>query len=212
MSVTQNRQPAHTAEKGAGRNCSRLGKRVTSATCADGCATAASGANSQRGSRNRRRLHLCSRSFPNLELATSIWMKGSPISKRNPSPSWNLLNPNPSPREAMEKSLHRSYPGAIAIDAAVAEDVGVGRRPHYKPPHCRDPEAPQVRPQKRKTRRRLLNMLPPLLSRSHPRPGSRRALWCFRLVCRARVRAPGLSVITFFRFPATWCGFCFSTT
>ncbi len=51
-------------QKGNVPDCSRLGKRVKSATCADGCVTAANAANRQAKSRGRTIPLRCSPSFP----------------------------------------------------------------------------------------------------------------------------------------------------
>ena len=102
-------------------DCYQLGKRVTSATCADGCATAASGANRKTRSQGRRIPLPCNPNFP-IPRRLKSTADRQPDSKRSPTRrSCRTSNePQPTARPAEAKSL-RSSCGAIAT--AVADDV-----------------------------------------------------------------------------------------
>ena len=74
------RQPRKCGFVGAsnrGRDCRRRLQRVTSATCADGCATAQSGANSNRKNRGRTSRCPYSHDFPNPSPTISVTAKKS---------------------------------------------------------------------------------------------------------------------------------------
>lgn len=172
---------------GVADDCYQLGRRVTSATCADGCATAASGANRKTISQGlgRRIPPPCNQSFPSPQLLRAT-LTGSPISQRS-SPR---LKQNPrSPRTSRSQPLRRvkarglhSRCGATAV-AAVDDVAGeAGEADHSrlrKPPPCL---ALVVRPEKRakpKSRRKPASPRPllplRLVHQRRTRPGSRRA-------------------------------------
>lgn len=165
-------------------DCYQLGKRVTSATCADGCATAASGANRKTISqgKGRRIPPPCNRNSPSPQLLRAT-LTGSPISQ----PSSPRLKQNPRShrtsrsqplRRVKARSLH-SRCGATAV--AAVDDVA-GEADHSrlrKPLLCL---APVVRPEKRakpKSRRKPASPQPllplRLVHQRRTRPRSRRA-------------------------------------
>ena len=165
---------------GEASDCYRLGRRVTSATCADGCATAVSGANRKMTSQGRRVPPLCNPNFPIPRLVRPT-LTGSPISRRTRKLKRNLkLLPTSrnQPVRQVESTNLRSSSGATATgDAADAAVVAVHSRPP-KPPASRARVVPQekrVRPrsgQRLANRRQLLGRR--LVRRRHTRPGSRR--------------------------------------
>ena len=162
----------------AAADCYQLGSRVTSATCADGCATAASGANRKTISqgKGRRIPPPCNRNFPSPQWLRAT-LTGSPISQPSSprlkqNPRSHRTSRSPPPRRAEARSLH-SRCGATAIAAAAdAAVVAVHRRPR-KPLPC----LPRVvQPEKRAK------------PRTQPRPPSPQPLFPLRLVLQRRMR------------------------
>src|SRR5271165_6964148 len=202
-------------------NCSELGKRVTSATCADGCATAVSGANSQWKSQDRRTLLLYRRSFPSPRPTKP--RIGSPISRRglkNPKCNRNRTNLRSGPRPVVAaRRLRSSSSGEIVravVGVVVAVAVAVAVRRHR--PRCRQCPGQEVPPAKLPRLRKRARPLKPRNQQERPepvrsnRPESRKGPWYCPLGCPARAKAPGSSATTFCRCPATWSGSCCSTT
>ena len=151
-------------QKGNGPDCSRLGKRVTSAACEDGHATATGAASRQRRSRHKRPQRRCSLSSLNRR----------PTGQRKT----NSLNLKPSPtrrncrkvsRQPRVKPASRSSSrfAAIVTDVADAVDAAIASR---APPSRRrfpDREVRPARPRRRKSRRK-----PPSRQRGRLRPPS----------------------------------------
>ncbi len=121
-----NREPLIFA-KGNTSDCSRLGKRVKSATCADGCVTAASAANRQVKSRGRTILLRCSPSFPIPSPTKTEATAVNPTLKLSPSsPRHRRLSLWPRPAAEM---IRRNNGGTeTAAVAAVAAAID-SRRP-----------------------------------------------------------------------------------
>jgi hypothetical protein len=165
-------------------DCYQLGRRVTSATCADGCATAVSGANRKTISqgKGRRIPPPCNPSSPNPRRLRAT-LTGSPISQRSrPRLKQNSrshrTSRSPPLRRVEARSLHRRC-GATAIAGVDGVAVVGVRRRRRKPLPCL---ARVVRPEKRakpRNRRRRASpqpLLPLRLVHQRPtRPGSRRA-------------------------------------
>jgi hypothetical protein len=162
----------------AAGDCYHLGSRVTSATCADGCATAASGANRKTISqgRGRRIPPPCNRSSPSPQWLRAT-LTGSPISQRSSprlkqNPRSHRTSRSPPPRRVEARSRH-SRRGATAIagvdDVAV---VAVHSRPR-KPLPCRARVVPREKRAKLRNRRR---------------PPSPQSLFPLRLVRQRRMR------------------------
>jgi len=192
-------------QKGNSSDCSQRGKRVTSAACEDGHATAPGGASrNKQTSRHPRIRRPCSRSSLSHRLMDRS-KSGSLSSKRNHQtrPSCKRANQrNPKP----VKPSHSSS-GATAIAVADAADAAIAKRPRSRRRFL-GREVRLAKLPKLKSRRSLPSRLP----NPHRRPSSRRAPWCCRLAFRDRVRALGSNVTIFFPCRATWCAFCCSTT
>ena len=97
-------------------DCPRLGKRVKSATCADGCVTAASAANRQAKIRGRRIRPRCNPSFPIPLLRKARSRADSPTSRPNPI-----------------RMMCRASTTAIEI-ARCAAGSSISRRTRIRPP------------------------------------------------------------------------------
>lgn len=104
--------------KGKMTDCSGLGKRVKSASCADGCVTAASAANRQAKSRGRIIPLRCNPSFPTRFPRKAGTRADSPILRRSPT-RLNYQSLSRSPRLAVEKSRRNKGVTVTAV-AAVA--------------------------------------------------------------------------------------------
>ena len=108
------------------RHCRQPLKRVTSATCADGCATVRSGANNRPKNRGRSNRHPCNPDFLNQFPTISATVLKSPNTRlpRPPRLSQKSRNVSPQPKPGAGKSLHRAL-AAIAT-ATVAADAEAG--------------------------------------------------------------------------------------
>ena len=134
-----------------GVRCPRLGRHVTSATCADGYVTARSGGNSKAKSRCRKTLPPCSRSSRKPPPTTSrvdlrIWRHKLKSRKRSRHPTNRDLRSN---RVAAKKPRSSSFDESVrAAAAAVAEGTVPKLRPSHLP--CPDREGQLVRPPKQR--------------------------------------------------------------
>jgi len=198
-------------------NCSELGKRVTSATCGDGCATAVSGANSKRKSQPRKILLLCSPSFQSPRSTKA--RIDSPTSRRGLKTrkcNRNQTNLRSEPRPMVAaRRLHSSSCGETVRGVAVVGAAVAVRRQRPRRRHCRGPEARLAKRLKLRKRARQLkrqNQLECPGSVRSNRPENRKARWYCPLDFLARERALGSSATIFCRYPATWFGSCYSTT
>jgi len=202
LRITKYRLPV--PQKGNAPDCSQLGKRVTSAACEDGHATAAGGAShSKQRSRHKRIPRHCNRS------SLSQQRLARPRASRQ---SLRLSRMRASCKKASLLRIRqvKASRNSGATGIAVADAVG----------------AAIANPQPRSRQRCLgqaaqLAKLPKLRSRRSPpnpwlsprsRLSSRRARWCCRSAFRGRARARGSNVTTFCRCRVTWSASCCSTT
>jgi len=191
-------------QKGNVPDCSQLGKRVTSAACEDGHATAAGGAShNQPTSRHKRIPRHCSR---------SSLSRNRTARRRASSQSLKLNRMRASCKKASLLKLSQVKPsrhsGATGIAAADDVDAAIANPQRRSRQRFQDRAAQLAKPPKLRSRRSPPN--PWLSLRS--RPSSRRALWSCRSAFRDRARAPGSSAITFCRCRAIWSASCCSTT
>lgn len=163
-------------QKGNMPDCSHLGKRVKSATCADGCVTAASAANRQAKSRGRTIRLRCNPSFPT-PFPTKVGSRADSPTLRLSPMRLTCRSLSPRHRPAVGKNRLRSS-GAIEAGVAVVAVVAAGRKRHRSlrrfPGRAARPEKPpRPKPQARRpspqgSRRNRYSL-----------PGSQRAQWSF---------------------------------
>src|SRR5664279_5648313 len=162
-------------------DCSQLGRRVTSATCADGCATAASGANRQTTSQGRRIPPRCNPNSPIPRLLRPT-QTGSPILHHSPKLRLNLILRRTSRSQPARQVEAKSLPSSSGVTATAAADDAAVVAAHSRPCRPLPCLARVVRPEKRerpRNRQRLENprqLLPQRLVRQRlTRPRNRRA-------------------------------------
>ncbi len=130
----------YNGDRNPAQHCRQQPQRVTSAICADGCATVRSGAKSKpkRARTNRR---LSNRSFPNQSLTTTLAIARTRPPTRLPRPQSairHLTRASPQPRPGAGKGLRRDR-GVIVI-ATVDEgavDVAAGHKYRRRHRQCR---------------------------------------------------------------------------
>jgi len=117
-------------------DCPRLGKRVKSATCADGCVTAASAANRQAKIRGRRIRPRCNPSFPIPLLRKARSRADSPTSRPNPI-RMMCRSLSPWPRRAAGKSRNSGVTvtavAAVVAEATVRKDQNNQQQHSFRP-------------------------------------------------------------------------------
>src|SRR5664279_1739182 len=166
---------------GPAADCSQLGRRVTSATCADGCATASSGANRQTTSQGRRIPPRCNPNSPIPRLLRPT-QTGSPILHHSPKLRRNLILRRTNRSQPARQVEAKSLPSSSGVTATAAADDAAVVAVHSRPCRLLPCRARVVRPEKRerpRSRQRLANrqqlLLLRLVGQRLTRPRNRRA-------------------------------------
>ena len=121
------------------QHCRQQPQRVTSAICADGCATVRSGAKSKPKNRGQTNRRLSNPSFPNQSLMTTLAIaRTRPSMKRPRRPVRRPRKISPQPRPGAGNSLRRDRVAiAIATAGGDAADVAAGRKHQLRHRPCR---------------------------------------------------------------------------
>ena len=122
-----------------GQHCRQQPQRVTSAICADGCATVRSGAKSKPKNRGQTSRRLSNPSFPNLFLTIlAIVPTSRRMRRQRPQPPVRRpRKASQQPRPGAENSLHRDHAAiAIATAAGDAADAVAGHKRQARRRRC----------------------------------------------------------------------------